>query len=56
MFERGRPTVKIMVRRLAGAEERMGGESEGEAAEVVRLGEIVGELREWLASKADASD
>ena len=55
-FERSRPTVKIMVRRPAGEEERMGGESEGEAAEVVMLGEIVGELREWLAGDVDASD
>ena len=48
--------MKIMVRRPAGEEERMGGESESEAAEIVRLGDIVGELREWLAGEVDDSD
>ena len=48
--------MKVMVRRPAGKEERMGGESEGEAAEIVRLGKIVGELRECLAGEVDASD
>ncbi|KAM0804338.1 hypothetical protein BDR22DRAFT_594873 [Usnea florida] len=55
-FERSRPAVKIMVRRPAGEEERMGEESESEAAEIVRLGEIVGELRECLAREVDDSD
>ena len=55
-FERNRPAVKVMVRRPAGEEERMGEESESEAAEVVKLGEIVGELRKWLACEVDDSD
>ena len=48
--------MKIMVWRTAGEEDRMGRRSEGEAAETVKLGEIVGELRQWLAGQVDASD
>ena len=55
-FERSRPAVKIMVRRPAGEEEQVDGESEGEVTDVVRLGQIVGYLRDWLAGEVDASD
>ena len=55
-FERSRPAVKIMVRRPPGEEEQVDGESEGEDTEVVRLGDIVGYLRAWLAGEVDASD
>lgn len=55
-FERSRPAVKVMVQRPVGEEEQMVGESQDGAAEVVKLGKIVGELREWLAGEVDASD